>query len=426
MSSFGAEDAELLAKQEKEERKRKRKEHQEAVAAGLAAKVKKALPEGYVCKICGVKNLHAVYECPQNEKNNKADKAGISAASGTGKEVVEGASHELEQGKKKKTKTEKPVKKSKKSKKSSDSDSSGSDSDSGNDRDITDESNAAGRAAFLRQASEAGGAGAGNDNIDGGYISQAQKQVYMSGLPFDMTVGKLLALLKEHEVDSELKQPYGIHIVCFPDKPGKCKGVAFVTFNNLKAALACCTTLDGLDLPKADGTAGKTLRCEVNNRKQAQEWKPPDLSLVPKGIVYKPNNKLVSNNGEPKVKRCYRCGSTDHEPKDCHNDRMCYRCRSTDHISTECPLRKAPHSSSGSSSSSSTSMSGAPRAYSGYSDRNAAGGYGGGANAGAGAGTATRRPGGMQARPDSGAAINKATGKGMLPAAAGKKIVFED
>jgi len=412
MSGLVSDDVDHLAKQEKEERKRKRKEHQEAVAAGIAEKVKKALPDGYVCKICGAKNSHAVYDCPKNETKSKA-KGGNTSSSA---EAVDAPREERQQ--KKKKKTEESSQKAKKGKKkSSDSDSdSSSDSDSDSNRDITDESNSAGRAAFLKQASEAGSTGAGNDNISGGYISQAQKQVYMSGLPFDMTVGKLLALLKEHQADAELKQPYGIHLVSFPDKPGKCKGLAFVTFNNLKAALACCSALHGLDLQKADGSVGKTLRCEVNNRKQATEWKPPDLSLIPKGIVYKANNKVIS--GELKVKRCYRCGSTDHEPKDCHNDRVCYRCRSTDHISAECPLRKN-NTGQGSMSGSESAPASGGRTYAGYADRNTG-------HSNGNAGTATRRPGGMQVRLDSGTVVNKATGKGLLPAPTGKKIVFED
>ena len=402
-------EAELLAKQEKEERKRKRKEHQEAVTAGRAVKVKKALPDGYVCKICGAKNAHAVYDCPKNEKKTKGkEKDGTAAAAAAEAEAAQ-------QPTKKKAKTEKATKKKSKKSRKAGSDSSSSSSSSSdeeeeedNNHDITDDSNAAGRAAFMKLAGEAGaGTGAANDNIAGGYISSAQKQVYMSGLPFDMTVGKLLALLKERQLDADLKQPFGVHLVSFADKPGKCKGVAFVTFNNLKAALACCAALDGVDLPKADGTPGKTLRCEVNNRKQEKEWKPPDLSLAPKGIVYKANNKVI--NGQPMVKRCYRCGSTEHEPKDCHNDRVCYRCRSTDHISTECPMRKNSGAGAGAGA-------GGARAYPGYADRTTS----------SGATAAVRRPGGVAPRPASGTVINKATGKGLLPAPTGKKIVFED
>ena len=176
-------------------------------------------------------------------------------------------------------------------------------------------------------------------------------QVYLSGLPFDTTSGKLVTILREKNCAQDLKHPFGIHVVCFPDSPNKCKGVAFITFTNKAAADLCVKKLDGMEAEKeaGKGAGGEdkegadartmTIHAEINKRKQAKEWKPPAAKTAP-SVVFK--RGVGMGEGEKEI-RCYRCGGK-HEPKDCTFDRQCYRCRSTDHISSECPLKKGNNS----------------------------------------------------------------------------------
>ena len=262
--------------------KRKRTEHQHAVEQGLAKKRKsgKTLPAGYTCKICGQRDDHPVYECPDG--NKAAAKAAPSSSSG---KHGESAKQSI--------------------------------SKTGDD----------------------------NDDYDGSSTS-GHVQVYLSGLPFDTNSGKLVAILREKDCAADMKHPFGIHVVCFPDSPNKCKGVAFVTFTNRAAAERCVRKLDGMEganSNKGEGDSGSskvmTIHAEINKRKQTKEWKPPAARAGP-SVVFK--NGV---DGDKEI-RCYRCGGK-HEPKDCTFDRQCYRCRSTDHISSECPLKKG-NSGSGS------------------------------------------------------------------------------
>ncbi len=345
MSDFdNATNEEALLQEQKEERKRKRKEHQLAVEQGLAEKVRKQLPVGYTCKICGAKNEHAIYECPSKNKVAKD---------------VDTVQESSKQSKKSKTKEMDDVStsgaqsnevSSKKDKHRATKKKSISEEEDDVGVSAVDEMNKDGKEAYARQAVAATKATAKTivkssdlSTVAEKASSSTPKQVYISGLPFDMTVGKLLALFQEKGLDKDLKQPFGIHIVCFPDKPGKCKGVAFCTFTSLSGAQRCCNLLEGIVLPKADGTPGKSLHAEVNERQQAVEWVPPvpghnsDSHSVPKTVS---KSVPTTSEGGVKMKRCYRCGSSEHEPKDCTNDRVCYRCLATDHLSVNCPRKK--------------------------------------------------------------------------------------
>ena len=69
------------------------------------------------------------------------------------------------------------------------------------------------------------------------------------------------------------KQPFGVHLMTFADNPQKCKGVAFITYVDANFAKASIKKLSGLCLNESKPNL--KLSCELNTRKQAQEWKPP-------------------------------------------------------------------------------------------------------------------------------------------------------
>ncbi len=290
----------------KEERKRKRNEHQRAVEAGIVTKTKKKLPSGYTCKICGVSDDHAVYECPEGKGKGKSN-----------------------------------------------------DKDKDRDRDnkkqkVTSSSNK----EYTPTPTNT------NTNTNG------EVQVYLSGLPFDYTSGKLITLLRENNISNGLKHPFGIHMVCFKDNPNKCKGIAFITYMNINDANICVNKLnnyifhvksksksdndndDKTETENENYEQKKILKAEINTRQQATEWKAPSGESKIKGIVFKNGTGTMGGNGSGEyntntnaIKRCYRCGSDKHEPKDCTNDRICYRCKSTTHISSDCPLKKSNNNS---------------------------------------------------------------------------------
>lgn len=164
------------------------------------------------------------------------------------------------------------------------------------------------------------------------------KQVYISGLPFDMTVAKLLKELQDRDCTG-VKQPFGVHVVTFDDNKSKCKGIAFVTFIDRASADECCKKFSGISLNEEKPHV--KIICQINKRKQEKEWKPPSdakVSLKFSGNNYNHSGKSGKYGGDQKEKRCYRCGG-NHNPSTCQAERICYRCKQTGHLSSQCPLR---------------------------------------------------------------------------------------
>ena len=131
----------------------------------------------------------------------------------------------------------------------------------------------------------------------------------------------------------------------FADNPQKCKGVAFITYVDANFAKASIKKLSGLCLNESKPNL--KLSCELNTRKQAQEWKPPSearVSLKFSGNDHSSSRKRKKREGE-RSKHCYRCGGYCQDPSTCTAERICYRCKGTGHLSTQCPLRTNPPSS---------------------------------------------------------------------------------
>ena len=261
---------------DKEEVKRQRKEHQKAVEAGKASKVVKPLPTGYKCKACGAIEEHAIYNCPL--KKAKAISANTAHAS----------------------------------------------------QNVADWPGKTGDGEKVEAAK--GGEGETDDAA-----AVVAKQIYISGLPYDMNVAKLLKLLSEKKCEG-VKQPFGVHLMTFADNPQKCKGVAFVTFVDVDSAKSSIGKLSGLVLNESKPHL--KLSCELNTRKQAKEWRPPSEARVSLNFSGKHDGgDKKRKNRDGYSKRCYRCGGHCPDPSLCTAERICYKCKGTGHLSSQCPLR---------------------------------------------------------------------------------------
>jgi RNA recognition motif-containing protein len=234
----------------------------------VAKKAKPELPPGYVCKVCGAVGDHAVYKCPHKIKKKHlailADGTAIST---------------------------KPT------------------------PDVVPEK--------VEQV------------VDSEEVSETSKNtLYISGLPFDITREEMVYYLSgkyptNHEGtakhaplcdlgDGEINFK-DVKLVMFDDNKKKCKGIAFVKFQN-EEDLEKCLLASGQDLN------GREIRIERVVKRPA----PASSST---------RSQNTDGPKQKKSKGCYRCGQ-QHDPSTCYNARICYRCGSTDHISTACPKKK--------------------------------------------------------------------------------------
>mmetsp|Transcript_22759 Transcript_22759/g.29041 ORF Transcript_22759/g.29041 Transcript_22759/m.29041 type:complete len:222 (+) Transcript_22759:114-779(+) len=135
---------------------------------------------------------------------------------------------------------------------------------------------------------------------------QAERSVFISGLPFDMSNQKIRSLFEPCGTIVSLTVPR------FKDSK-RSKGIAFVTFTE-KSMASKCLGMDGTTLDESKRYLNVTLQKETDKGKQD---------------FVKPLNP------------CYRCGSKKHFPSQCKNKQICYRCRSTEHLSFACPQKKS-------------------------------------------------------------------------------------
>lgn len=260
-----------------------------AESAGKSKKTKKPLPPGYVCKACGMKDDHAIYDCTLAVKKSKQEKEAAKS---------EPAEKPAPVATKSVTKPAAPA-------------------------EVKTNNEASNSAPSSSEATP-------TDN---------SLTAFITGLPFKTNRTKVIEIFQSEGFAKDVTGK-DVKLVMFEDRPEKCRGLAYVTFKstedyNKAIALsgkeyegrslqivpcAPMVTKTG-DAPGA-GTGGKS------NIKGAFKSKGKQL---PEGVV--------------KIPRCYRCGAL-HDAKTCTNQRICYKCKGTDHLSSQCPLKKKPAASS--------------------------------------------------------------------------------
>ena len=173
-----------------------------------------------------------------------------------------------------------------------------------------------------------------DSSSDGGEKSSADAAastnttVHLSGLPFDMTKQSLEDYLRKEDCDEGLL-PLSHHSLKYFEDSQRCKGVAYLIYSCKGFALGAIEKLSG----RAMGT--KELRAAILVEKSKESSRVAGRSS---------DNNRGGGGGEgekrEKEKRCYRCGSTGHGPKECTNERICYKCMGTDHLAAACPKRQ--------------------------------------------------------------------------------------
>lgn len=218
-----------------------------------AVKKSKPLPPGYVCKVCGAKDDHAVYNCPNKIKNfGKVSSSSVqNSAQSSSFEVVKAEANETE----------------------------------------AVESNAV--------------------------ESTTSMSVFISGLPFDIKRESLVSFLVEQGCNAaSLDAKRDVKLVMFDDNPNKCKGIAFVKFHE-EEQLQQCLQISGTKFGKMSLTiervtsrpkpAGKPVS-RVNEREKKK-------SSGPKGCFRCGMQHDPSTCTNPRI--CYRCKSTEHISSQC-------------------------------------------------------------------------------------------------------------
>jgi hypothetical protein len=249
----------------------------EAVAPAPKAS-KKPLPPGYVCKACGMKDDHAIYNCTLAIKKPKAEK------------VVEKVAEEKEVA------TENVEKVAEK---------------------------AAEKPKFNASSGATKAAAADATETTATTNEAMPLTVFISGLPFKINRTKVIDIFQKEGFASDITGKE-VKLIMFEDKPEKCRGLAYVTFKS-EEDYTKGLALNGQQM---DGRTLQIVPC-------APFKNEGDKANV-KG-AFKGRAKLPE--GVVKIPRCYRCGQL-HDAAQCNNPRICYKCKSTEHISSQCPMKK--------------------------------------------------------------------------------------
>lgn len=157
-----------------------------SASSSSSNKKSKPLPPGYVCKVCGAKDDHAVYNCPNKIKNFGKVK------SSSEKKSSEPSTFEV-------VKSE------------------------------------------PEQSEEAENSAA---------VEPHSMSVYVSGLPFDIKREKLIEFFVEQGCNpATIDAKRDVRLVMFDDNPNKCKGIAFVKFHD-EDQLQKCLEINGTKFGK--------------------------------------------------------------------------------------------------------------------------------------------------------------------------------
>lgn len=256
-------------------------EAKESTDGGSKGK-KKALPPGYVCKACGMKDDHAIYNCTlaikktKTEKQEEKEKVEVTTAA---PEAVPASA---------------PTAKSK---------------------------------PPTKPVAE--GAAVPSSSSDANVNTSNPLTAFITGLPFKTSRTKVIDIFQKEGFASDLTGKE-VKLVMFEDRPEKCRGLAYVTFTSeedYQKALA----LSGQEY---EGRTLKIVPCAPFSKGPSTPFESKSSNI--KG-AFKGRSKLPE--GVVKITRCYRCGEM-HDPNQCTNKRICYKCKSTEHLSSQCPFKK--------------------------------------------------------------------------------------
>lgn len=146
----------------------------------------KSLPVGYVCRACGEIDKHAIYDCPSKIKKPKQTTDNIS------KNEIKITIGDVAE---------------------SDTDSKHHKNDLGSKHNNTTTTTTT------------------NDSSVNKAIKDNKYTVFISGLPFKIKKTEILHFFKDENIGNDILPGRDIRLVCFEDKPDKCKGIiSYVIF----------------------------------------------------------------------------------------------------------------------------------------------------------------------------------------------------
>jgi hypothetical protein len=232
---------------------------------------KKPLPPGYVCKACGMKDDHAIYNCTLAIKKPKAEK------------VADKTVDEPE------AKVEKAVEKA-----------------------VEKPKFTASSAASKTDGATATETAATNEDMP--------LTVFISGLPFKINRTKVIDIFQKEGFASDITGKE-VKLVMFEDKPEKCRGLAYVTFKSeedYKKGLALNgQQMDGRTLqivPCAPFSKNDGGKANVKGAFKGRAKLPEGVVKIPRCYRCGQLHEAAQCNN-PRI--CYKCKSTEHLSSQC-------------------------------------------------------------------------------------------------------------
>lgn len=231
-------------------------------------KEKKPLPPGYTCKACGMKDDHAIYDCPQKIKKLKKETNETNETEGEA--------------------LSKPTTSNK----------------------TTSSSSITPTASVLP-------------------IIPKLKSIFLAGLPFDITKEKIIELILEDNPHRPLKDlaTKDIILLCFPDNPKRCKGIGYINCSNDEDYERVLSTLNGKKVGKLNLSAQPSDEKKIQqNAQQNAQQNGHGMNHKVNKEPRKPRCYRCGLEHDPATcenpRICYRCRSTEHISSQCPHKKV--------------------------------------------------------------------------------------------------------